>query len=87
MIQVEGNPVFSRIGVVEVRAAIVIPANALAGSGALHAPAVGRRVVWRERLEIAQEINRAPLAPFDSNNLGAETRQQASRLRPNLKPG
>src|SRR5208283_934719 len=87
MIQVEGNSVFTRIGVVEVRAAIVIPANALAGSSALHTPAVGRRVVRRKRLEVAQEINRAPLAPFDANNLGAETRQQASCLRSNLQPG
>src|SRR5258708_30314548 len=87
MIQVEGDPVFTRIGIVEVCAAIVIPADAMAGSGALDAPAVGRCMVWGERLEIAQEINRAPLTPFDSNNLGAEARQQTRRLRPDLKPG
>ena len=84
MIQVESDTIFSRIGVVEIRAAIVVLPNALAGYGALDSAALARRVVGREGLEIAQEINCAPPALFDSNHRGAEARHQTRRLWPNL---
>ena len=51
---------------------------------ALTAAALRGCVVGCEWLHVAEEIDGGWMAPFDADYLGAETRQDASRLRSHL---
>src|SRR5579863_4038071 len=87
MVKVERDAVFTRIGVVVISAAVEVPADAVTAGGALRAPPGRVCMVRRERLHVAQKVDRRGIAPFDPDHLRAEGREDARRLRPDLQPG
>src|SRR5215469_13736640 len=87
MIQVEGNSVLAGVGVVEVRAPIVISGAAAATRYPLDAAAVRTRMVGSIRRSVTQKVDSLALAPFNANDLRTEGRQQTRRLWSHLQPG